>query len=257
MSLYYDGCFPDAPGILTEEEYFDKVIFDRALLYTFQFFHWIINDKQGYIQNGEFKKNFNWALIYERTKDKEDNAIAFNFGDLLVYVPVDERLKWKQFYNDTDIKIDRQDKLLLLFYDKDTDDDSELVSKYWTSRIENSEETEDLPWWTKRQKEHALEELHYLNQFDQETNQWRDLTWMDFRSQVLDKYKNNELCRIGSDHISFLRYDKKTSTSDVTFIIKNNDVLMMYAREFNKVPPIERNHWINYQIQKKQAADRK
>lgn len=32
---------------------------------------------------------------------------------------------------------------------------------------------------------------------------------------------------------------------------------MMHAREFNKVPPIERNHWINYQIQKKQAADRK
>lgn len=46
MSLYYDGCFPDAPGILTEEEYFDKVIFDRALLYTFQFFHWIINDNR-------------------------------------------------------------------------------------------------------------------------------------------------------------------------------------------------------------------
>ena len=113
-----------------------------------------------------------------------------------------------------------------------------------------------MPWWTKRQKEQALEELHYLNQFDQETNQWRDLTWMDFRPQVLDKYRNNELCRIGSDHISFLRYDKKTSTSDVSFIIKNNDVLMIYAREFNKLPPIERNHWIRYQIQKKEAADR-
>jgi hypothetical protein len=102
ISIYDDGCFPDAPGILTEEEYFDEVIFDRALLYTFQFFHWIINDKQGYIQNGEFKeKNFKWALIYERDKDNHDNAIAFNFGDLLVYVPVDERLKWKQFYQGT------------------------------------------------------------------------------------------------------------------------------------------------------------
>jgi hypothetical protein len=252
MNLYYEGCFPDAPGILSEEEYFDKVISDRALLYTFQFFHWIINDKQGYIQNSEFKEKFNWALIYERTKDKQDNAIAFNFGDLLVYVPVDERLKWKQFYRDADIKINIQDKLLLLFYDKDNDHDSELVSKYWNSRIENSEETEGLPWWTKRQKEQALEELHYLNQFDQETNQWRDLTWMDFRPQVLDKYRNNDLCRVGNDHVSFLSYDKKTSTSDVSFIIKNNDVLMLYAREFNKVPPVERNHWINYQIQSEQ-----
>jgi hypothetical protein len=79
---------------------------------------------------------------------------------------------------------------------------------------------------------------------------------MVFRPQVLDKYRNNELCEIGSDHISFLRYDKKTSTSDASFIIKNNDVLMMYAKEFNKVPPIERNHWISYQIQKKEAGDR-
>jgi hypothetical protein len=230
---------------------YDKVIFDGALLYTFQFFHWIINNKQGYIQNGEFKeKNFKWDLIYEPTKDNEDNAIAFNFGDLLVYVPVDERLKWKEFYQRTNIKIDYGDKLLLLFFDNDNDQESSLVHKYWAKRIENLEETEDLPWWTKRQKEQALEELHYLNQFDQETNQWRDLTWMDFRPQVLDKYRNNELCRIGGNHISFLRYDKKTSTSDVSFIIKNNndDVLMMYAMEFNKVPPIERNHWNHYQI---------
>ena len=256
ISIYDDGCFPDAPGILVEDEYFDKVIFDRGLLYTFQFFHWIINDKQGYIQNGEFKENFKWAIIYERTKDNNDNAIAFNFGDLLVYVPVDERLKWKQFYQRTNTKIDYGDKLLLLFFDNDNDQESGLVRKYWAKRIEDLEETEDLPWWTKRQKEQALEELHYLNQFDQETNQWRDLTWMDFRPQVLDKYRNNELCEIGRDCISFLRYDKKTSTSDVSFIIKNNDVLMMYAREFNKVPPIERNHWISYQIQKKEAADR-
>jgi hypothetical protein len=64
-----------------------------------------------------------------------------------------------------------------------------------------NEETEDPPWWTKRQKEKAAKELHDLKQFDQETNQWRDLTWMDFRPEVLDRYRNNELCEIGNDHI--------------------------------------------------------
>jgi hypothetical protein len=265
MSLYYDGCFPDAPLILTEEEYFDKVIFDQELLQPFShFFHWIINDKQGYIQNGEFKENFKWALIYERVKNDDDNgnddAFAFNFGDLLVYLPVNERLEWKQFFQRTDINIDRQDKLLLLFYDdknnNDHDSDLELVGKYWASRIENLQDTEDLPWWTKRQKEQALQDLHDLKQVDQETGQWKDLTWLDFRPQVLDKYRNNELCEIGNDHISFLRHDKKTSASDANFIIKNNDndVLMMYAKDFNNVPPMERNYWNHYQI--KQTATR-
>ena len=152
--MTFDGCFPDAPLILTEEEYFGKVLFDNALLYTSRFFHWIINDKQGHIQNGEFKENFQWALIYERDKD-DHNAISFNFGDLLVYVPVDERLKWKEFYRGTDVQIDNADKLLLLFFDKYNDQDSDLVHKYWAKRIENLEETEDLPWWTKREKEQA------------------------------------------------------------------------------------------------------
>jgi hypothetical protein len=252
IPIYNDGCFPDASLILAEEEYFDKVLFDKALLQTTRFFHWIINSKQGYVHNGEFEENFKWALIYERTKgnDDNDNAIAFNFGDLLVYVPLDERLMWKQFYKDADIKIDRPDKLHLLFYDKNNDHDSDLVSKYWNSRIENLEETEDLPWWTKRQKEEAAKVLHYLKQFDQETKQWRDLTWMDFRPQVLDKYKNNELCEIGNGYISFLSHDKKKSTSYARFIIKNHEVLMMYAKDFNNVPLIERNHWLHYQYNK-------
>jgi hypothetical protein len=67
---------------------------------------------------------------------------------------------WKQFYKNTNIKIDRPDKLHQLFYDKNNDHDSDLVSKYWNSRIENLEETEDLPWWTKIQKEQAAQELH-------------------------------------------------------------------------------------------------
>jgi hypothetical protein len=72
----------------------------------------------------------------------------------------------------------------------------------------------------------------------------------------LDKYKNNELCDIGSDHITFLCHDK-TSVSIAWFCIRNNnDVLMMLAKEFNNVPIIERNHWNSYQIQGEQAADK-
>src|SRR5919199_1952724 len=76
-------------------------------------------------------------------------------------------------------------------------------------------------------KEQAFQQLYYLNQFDKKTNQWRDLTWMDFMPEVLDKYRNNELCEIGSDRISFLRHNK-SPISTTRFIIKNN-VLMMYA----------------------------
>jgi hypothetical protein len=268
MSLYYDGCFPDAPLILTEEEYFDKVIFDQELLQPFsRFFHWIINDKQGYVQNGEFKeKNFKWALIYERVKNddsNDDDAFAFNFGDLLVYLPVNERLEWKRFYQDTDIKIDYGDKLLLLFFDKNNDQESGLVSKYWAKRIENLEQTEDLPWWTKRQKEQLSEELHFLKQPDPQTGEYRDIKLKYFRRKVLDKYRNrnnDELCKIGSGYISFLRQqDKKTSASTVRFDSRNfanidddGIVLVVQAQNYIYVPPTERPHWEHYEIPKSQ-----
>jgi hypothetical protein len=63
---------------------------------------------------------------------------------------------------------------------------------------------------------------------------------MDFRPEVLDKYKNNELCEVDSTHISFLRHDK-TPVSIAWFNIRKN-VLMMYAKDFNNVPIIERDH---------------
>ena len=244
--MSFDGCFPDAPLVLSEEEYFGKVLFDKELLQTFGFFHWIINNKQGYIQNGEFKDNFKWAIIYEKyNKDNDDDTIAFNFGDLLVYVPSNERLKWKKFYKGINFQIDNVADKLIFF--SDNNEDFEIVKNYWAERIEKLEESEDLPWLSKKDKEQMLKELHYLKQVDEKNKEWRDLRWLEFRLEVLDKYKNNELCKIGSDYISFLRYDKKTSASDVSFIIKD-DILMLYAKEFNNVPPIERNHWNHYQI---------
>ena len=215
ISIYDDGCFPDAAGILTEEEYFDKVIFDWDLLQSFGLFNWPINSKQGILMNRQSKqKIFEWTIVYERYKDDDDgnqNSVAFNFGDLLLYMTLDERLKWKRFYQDTDIKIYKEDKVLMLFYDKNNDHNSNLVSKYWNSRIENSQETKDQPWFSKGDKEQAFRELHFLKQptivDKQQTNVYRDLNWMDFRLEVLDKYRNNELCEITHDHIA--SYDNK------------------------------------------------
>jgi hypothetical protein len=232
-----DGCFIDAPFVLTEKEYSTKVLFEEGLLESVQ-------------QNSKFNIDL---LPYD--KSKGGATIAFSFGDLLTHVPIFERLKWKEFYKGigTDVvvvQIDYADKLL--FFDFENTHDLEVVQDYWQTRIDNLLEAEDQPWFTKKDKEQASQELHYLNQFDQKTNQWRDLTWMDFMPEVLDKYRNNELCEIGSDHhISFLRHDK-TPISNARFIIKDN-VLMMYAKEFNNVPPIERSHWNHYQI--KQTDD--
>jgi hypothetical protein len=243
------GMFLEAHFILTKEEYSSKVLFnDEELLQS--------------IANSEFKDIFfDLDLPYEKNKEEEeeDGTIAFNFGDLLTHVPILERLKWKQFYKGIRIDLQINEAYKLLFFDIENTRELETVKDYWRKKcIENldSEVTGDEPWFSASDREQTRQELRFLKQIDQQTNQWRDLTSMNFKPQVLDKYKNNDLCDIGSDHISFLRHDKKTTVSIVWFSIRNNDVLMMFAKEFNNVPPIERSHWIGYQIQSEQVADR-
>jgi hypothetical protein len=53
--------------------------------------------------------------------------------------------------------------------------------------MEEVEEDTDLPWWTEEEEEQASQELHYLKQFDQQINEFRDIKWMYFRQDVLDK----------------------------------------------------------------------
>ncbi|MFL6380666.1 MAG: hypothetical protein ACJ72S_05175, partial [Nitrososphaeraceae archaeon] len=65
------------------------------------------------------------------------------------------------------------------------------------------EESKDSPWLTTTDIEQVSEELHYLKQFDQATNEYRDIIWMYFRREVLNKYRNNDLCEIGDEYISF------------------------------------------------------
>jgi hypothetical protein len=50
------------------------------------------------------------------------------------------------------------------------------------------EESPDSPWWTEKEQEQAVKELHFLKQptivDKQETNVYRDLNWMDFSLEV-------------------------------------------------------------------------
>lgn len=238
------GLFLEAPSVLTEKEYFAKVLFEERLLES--------------VQNSEYR--FDNKIPDEI--NKEDGTISFSFGDLLSQVPVVERLKWKQFYreirtDDVEVTIPNHEAYKLLFFDIESTWERKTIKDYWKKLIENldSEITGDEPWFNAQDREKTRQELHYLKQIDQQTVEWRDLKSMDFRLHVLDKYKNNELCDIASDQISFLRHDK-TPVSIAWFNIINN-VLKMFAKDFYQVPPIERSHWYSYQIQKeKESADR-
>jgi hypothetical protein len=115
------------------------------------------------------------------------------------------------------------------------------------------EEAEDSPWLTTTDIERVSEELHYLKQFDQATNEYRDIRWMYFKREVLNKYGNNDLCEIGGEYIRFLHHDKKTVASTVNFVNRNfaninGIVLMVQAQEYINVPSTERSHWEQYEI---------
>jgi hypothetical protein len=115
------------------------------------------------------------------------------------------------------------------------------------------EEAEHSPWLTTTDIERVSEELHYLKQFDQATNEYRDIRWMYFRREVLNKYVNNELREIGGEYIRFLHHDKKTVASTVNFVDRTfanieGSVLMLQAQEYINVPPTERSHWEQYEI---------
>jgi hypothetical protein len=119
------------------------------------------------------------------------------------------------------------------------------------------EESKGSPWLTTTDIEQVSEELHYLKQFDQATNEYRDIIWMYFRREVLNNYRNNDLCEIGDEYISFLHHDKKAVASTVNFVNRNfaninGIVLMLQAQEYINVPPTERSHWEEYEIPESQ-----
>jgi hypothetical protein len=107
-------------------------------------------------------------------------------------------------------------------------------------------------WFTEQERKQIFQELRYLKNYDRENQVWRDLRLLDFRREVLDKYRNHEFCKIGRDYISFLEKDKKTPESSVSFVVSgsNKNIIMVQAKNFIYVPPKERKHWQLYQINK-------
>ena len=128
-------------------------------------------------------------------------------------------------------------------------------------RIEGEEDDSirsgvNLPWFTAKDDEQIFEELKYLKNFNRENSIWRDLHWIEFKKEVLYKYKDNEFCVIGNGmlgegFIAFLQIDKKTSASEVRFVIKRTyrNIIMIQAKQFIGVPPVERKHWEQFRIE--------
>ena len=128
---------------LTKREYYSKAIFTSDLLFDLymgrvdaRIYYWPINDREGYIQKGEFKNKettLSWAIIY-RHYPKNKRKCIMNFGDLLVHVPYTERLKWKKYL----VKVELENLTKLLFYDLKIPKERDSYVKFWKERTKHS-----------------------------------------------------------------------------------------------------------------------
>ena len=158
-----------------------------------------------------------------------------NFGDLLVYIPVVDRRSWKKYYRKT-ISPPRYAEALLFF---ENEQELKDVEEYWNKLGKDS----NLPWFTSQEYEQLFHDLRYLKSYDKEKDQWRDYT-----TDVLDRYRDNELCEVHDNYIAFLRHDKKKPASEVNFVIKDDgSKLTILAKDFAFIPPREIRHWSEHQ----------
>jgi hypothetical protein len=67
---------------------------------------------------------------------------------------------------------------------------------------------------------------------------------MNFKPQVVEKYRNNNLVEIGVNHINFLNRDGDLECS--VCYHSNKRKLMVQAREFCFVPEKECTHWLQF-----------
>jgi hypothetical protein len=67
-----------------------------------------------------------------------------------------------------------------------------------------------------------LQELRHLKSYDKEHDEWRDLRIFENTPDVLNKYRDNELCEVHDTYIAFLRHDKKKSASEISFVMKDD-----------------------------------
>lgn len=105
-----------------------------------------------------------------------------------------------------------------------------------------------MPWLSEEDSEQIEKERIWLKTPDtkNKTNPYRDLEWLDFSPDVLEKYRTNPLCSISSDNISFIGTNGK-HVSDVAFIM-NKGKLMVRAGDFAFVPPKQRDHWNEFSL---------
>lgn len=77
---------------------------------------------------------------------------------------------------------------------------------------------------------------------DLENQVWRDLLLLDFRREVLDKYRNHEFCKIGGIIFRSCKKIRKHRS--------NKNIIMVQAKNFIYVTPKEGKHWQLYQVNK-------
>jgi hypothetical protein len=102
------------------------------------------------------------------------------------------------------------------------------------------------PWVTREEEEQISKEFRYLNSIDPSTGNWRDLQWMYFSPDVLEKYRANSRCDVGKNHISFLA-PRRDEDLTINFELINGK-LMVQAKYFCFVPQSERKYWEKYQL---------
>lgn len=134
------------PNLLTEQEYYTKVVFSSDLLSLYDFvnedeiFCWPTNSREGYIQQGKFadKENpISWALIYRYRYDLDDTKkIVMNVGDLLVQVPFRQRLEWKKYFIGLATELKSVNRVL--FCDLRIPEERDYFVEFWKERSDNS-----------------------------------------------------------------------------------------------------------------------
>jgi hypothetical protein len=130
--MSYDGCLVDACLILSEEEYFARVLFDKEGLL-----------KHLLSLEPKYTSAFELMLDEEDGYSSNTDTVAFSFGDMLTHVPLAYRSNWKQYYRGIRTETDDayhaiHDNHLdrLLFCDFQNVRESELASSCWQERLD-------------------------------------------------------------------------------------------------------------------------
>jgi hypothetical protein len=106
------------------------------------------------------------------------------------------------------------------------------------------------PWLSTQDEDQIQEELHYIKQWDKKQKDYPDMRLLKFDINVLEKYKNNEFCRIdsntsnGDQVLRFISYNN-SDVSTVSYFIRKNSIIL-FLEQFIFIPPNERIHWDKY-----------